>query len=47
MEAGIPILPICCLFLSQPIILCFRIRRFALLWTLAGGLHGTSTESED
>jgi len=47
MEAGIPILPIYCLFLSQHTILCTRIGRFALRWTLEGGVHGTGTESED
>ena len=47
MEGGIPILPIYCLFLSQHMILCTRIRRSALLWTFEGGVHGTGTESED
>jgi hypothetical protein len=47
MEAGIPIMPIYCLFLSQQMILCTRTRRFTLLWTLEGGVHGTGTKSED
>ena len=47
MEAGIPILPIYCLFLSRHKVLCTRIFSLGLLWTLEGGARGTGTESED